>query len=274
MRLAWHVALPLAALAVYTGLILLARSATYHPWKYPRGIWDAQAWLGAGDVWLRSDDGVRLHAWWVAVPESPLATLFLHGNGGNLTHRLSHVLAIREGGSSILILDYRGYGRSEGWPTEAGLYRDADAAYEYLRSAGFTPDRIILHGESLGTAVAAELASRKQCAGMILEAPFPSAADVAGRVLPLLGPLAVRGFDSQRRIRSFRGPLLVIHGTRDDVIPPELGRQVYEAAAGPKWFCEVEGAGHNDILDIAGASYRARLREFYRRLAPQPPVLP
>lgn len=268
MRFAWYMALPLAALAVYGGLILLARSATYHPWKYPRGMWDAQAWLGAEDVWLRSDDGVRLHAWWVAAPESPLATLFLHGNGGNLTHRLGNLQAIREAGSSILILDYRGYGRSEGRPTEAGLYRDAGAAYQHLRTAGYPPDRIVLHGESLGTAVAVELASRKQCAGMVLEAPLPSAADVARRVLPLLGPLVTRGFNSKRRIQSFQRPLLVIHGTCDNVIPLELGREVYEAAAGPKWFWAVEGAGHNDILEVAGASYRARLREFYRLLQP------
>jgi len=266
VRIPWYVALPVLALAVYGGLLLLARSVTYHPWKYPRGNWEAQAWLGAVDVRPRTDDGLTLHAWWVPSTAGRLATLFLHGNGGNLTHRLGHIEAIREAGSSVLMLDYRGYGRSEGWPTEAGLYRDADAAYRHLQELGYPPDRIVLHGESLGTAVAVELASRRPCAGMILEAPFPSAVDVAWRVLPLLGPLVARGFDSKRRIAAFQRPLLVIHGTRDEVIPLEFGRRVYEAAPGPKWFWAVEGAGHNDLLEAAGASYRARLQEFYRRL--------
>ncbi|MCL6543624.1 MAG: alpha/beta hydrolase [Bryobacteraceae bacterium] len=268
MRTPWYAALPILALAVYGTLLLVARSLTYHPWKYPRGSWEAQAWLGAVDVWLRTDDGVRLHAWWVPASESPLATLFVHGNGGNLTHRLGHILAIREAGSSVLMLDYRGYGRSEGWPTEAGLYRDADAAYRHLQELGYPPDRIVLHGESLGTAVAVELASRRPCAGMILEAPFPSAGDVAWRVLPLVGPLVARGFGSKQRIAGFQRPLLVIHGTRDEVIPFEFGRQVYDAAPGPKWFWAVEGAGHNDLLQVAGATYRARLQEFYRRIQP------
>lgn len=268
MRIPWYLAWPLLVLAFYGLLQLVAWRATYYPVKYPRGYWDAQSWLGAEDAWLRSEDGVRLHAWWVASPGSPLATLYLHGNGGNLSHRIPHLQAIREAGSSVLILDYRGYGRSQGTPTEAGLYRDAHAAYRHLRETRYAPDRIILHGESLGCAVAVELASREPCAGMILEAPFTSAADVAQRVLPFLGPLVARGFNSQRRIVSFQRPLLIIHGTRDEVIPFEFGRRLFEAAPGPKWFWPLEGAGHNDILEIAGPRYVERLKEFYAQIRP------
>ena len=112
-------------------------------------------------MWLQAADGVKLHAWWLKAPGSRVATLFLHGNAGNVTHRAGHMLAIAEAGSSVLVIDYRGYGRSEGRPDEAGLYADAEAAYQHLLAAGYTPDRIVLHGESLGTAVAVELASRR-----------------------------------------------------------------------------------------------------------------
>lgn len=266
MRIPWYLTWPLLALALYGALRLVAWRATYYPLKHPRGIWDAKTWLGAEDVWLQSADGVRLHTWWISSPGSPIATLFLHGNGGNLTHRIAHLQAIRDAGSSVLILDYRGYGRSQGRPSETGLYRDAHAAYLHLRKAGYPPSRIVLHGESLGCAVAVELASREPCAGMILEAPFTSAADVARRVLPFLGPLAARGFDSRRRIASFRRPLLVIHGTRDEVIPFELGQRLFKSAPGPKWFWVLKGAGHNDILETAGLRYVERLKEFYAQI--------
>src|SRR5690349_15528544 len=118
-----------------------------------------------------------------------LATLFFHGNAGNLTHRIGHMRAIPAAGSSLLIIDYRGYGKSEGRPSEQGVYRDADAAYEWLTGEGYAPRQIVAHGESLGTAVAVDLAARKPCAGVVLEMPFNSAARVAAGILPLLGPL-------------------------------------------------------------------------------------
>jgi len=268
MRIPWYVAWPVILLAAYAGLALFARRATYYPVKYPRGHWDAQQGLGAEDVWLRTSDNLKLHAWRLAADGSPVVTLFLHGNGGNLTHRVGHLQEIRQAGSSVLILDYRGYGRSQGSPSERGLYRDAEAAYDHLLSGGCTPSQIVLHGESLGTAVAVELASRRPCGGMILEAPFTSAAAVAHRVLPFVGPMIARGFDSKRRIAAFTGPLLIIHGDRDEVIPLSLGRSLFQAANEPKQFWEVPGAGHNDIVEAAGIQYRQRLAEFYARLRP------
>ncbi len=125
----------------------------------------------------------------------------------------------------------------------------------------------MIYGESLGTAAAVDLASRRDCAGVVLEAPFPSAASVAGRVLPWLGPLVARGrLQTAHKIARVKAPVLIIHGTQDPVIDYALGRQVYEAAPGPKQFWSVEGAHHSDIPEVAGGQYVARLREFYGQL--------
>ncbi len=174
--------------------------------------------------------------------------------------------AIVAAGSSLLIPDYRGYGKSEGKPSEAGLYMDADAAYQWLIDQGHTQERIVIQGESLGTAVAVDLAARKPCAGVVLEAPFNSASQVAAGILPFLGPLIVRSFDSKRKIGRIRAPLLFMHGDRDEVIPFKLGQDLYAAAPEPKSFWTIEGAGHNDLLDVAGERYREHLAAFYASL--------
>ena len=189
-------------------------------------------------------------------------TLFLHGNAGNVTHRAAAMRELAAAGNAVLIPDYRGYGRSQGWPTERGLYRDADAAYEWLIAQGWPARRIIIHGESVGTSVAADLAARRPCAGLILEAPFPSARAVAARVLPVFGPLLVWGFDTRAKIAQVRAPLLVIHGTADEVIDFTFGQQLFDAAPEPKTLWAIPGAHHNDIAATAGIEYRERLRSF------------
>ncbi len=245
-----------------------ANRSIYHPLRYPAGLWEYRELIGASDVELLSGGRVRLHAWWVPAPGAALATLYLHGNAGNLTHRLRALERIRAAGSSVLILDYRGYGKSQGRPTESGLYEDATAGYRHLREKGYPPPRIVLHGESLGTAVAVDLAAREPCAGLILEAPFSSAADVAARILPLLGPAVIRGFNSKAKIGRARTRTLIIHGDRDEVIPLELGKALFDAARPPKTFWTVRGAGHNNLADVAGPEYAARLRAFYAQLTP------
>ena len=266
MRIPSYIGWPLVAALGYAFLCFLANRSIYYPMKYPQGLWEFQEQVAATDVWLRASDGVRVHGWLIAPKDARVITLFLHGNAGNLTHRVNHIQQITAAGSSILVIDYRGYGKSEGRPSEQGLYRDAEAGYQYLVAAGHKPERIVLHGESLGTAVAVALAARRNCGGVVLEAPFTSARDVAARVLPVLGPILTWGFDSKRAIAKVRAPVLVIHGTRDEVIPFDLGRTVFEAAGQPKWFWAVEGSGHNDILETAGASYRERLVAFYAAL--------
>ena len=252
---------------VYVMLYAALNRTVYYPMKYPRGFWDLKQVIGAEDVWLRTSDGVRLHGWWINPPGARILTIFFHGNAGNLTHRANHIREITAAGSVFLIIDYRGYGRSGGWPREEGLYTDADAAYRYALERGWQPQQIVAHGESLGTAVAVDLAARQRCGGVVLEAPFTSARDVAARVLPLVGPLLTSGYDSRRKIPGIRAPLLIIHGNRDEVIDFGLGRKLFEAAREPKAFWTVSGAGHNDLLEAAGPAYTERLRGFYESLS-------
>ena len=268
LRVPSYIGWPIVIACAYGALYLFANRAVYYPSKYPQGFWDLQSEVGASDVWLNTPDGVRLHAWWVGREGARLVTLFLHGNAGNVTHRIPPIREIVAAGSSILVPDYRGYGKSGGRPTEKGLYSDSETALTYLLGLGYRPKQIIVHGESLGAAVAVDLAGRRPCAGLVLEAPFTSGSDVAGTVLPLLGPLLVRGFNSVPKIRWILKPKLFMQGDRDEIVPLRFGQSLYAAAQGPKAFWVIEGAGHNDILETAGPRYRERLVAFYATLKP------
>ncbi len=255
------------AVAFAAGLLYyLANRAIYYPSKYPEGNWELQRAAGATDAWMETSDGVKIHGWWVEREGSPLATLFLHGNAGNITDRTRRIQEIVAAGSSVLMLDYRGYGKSSGRPSEQGLYRDSEAGFIYLLGKGYRAEQIVLHGESLGTAVAIDLASRRPCAGLILEAPFTSASDVAATVVPFLGPLLIRSYNSLPKIRWIRVPMLFLQGDRDEVVPLRLGQELFAAAQGQKTFWMIPGAGHNDILERAGAEYRHRLSASYEGL--------
>jgi fermentation-respiration switch protein FrsA (DUF1100 family) len=256
----------LTAILLYCTIRLVAGRIVYQPTRYPDGWWDTHEGLGARDVWLRASDDVQLHAWWLEVPGSRVATLYLHGNGGNLAYRPGHLRAMVRAGTSVLIVDYRGYGRSSGRPTEHGLYRDADAAYDYLIGQGYRPGQIVLHGESLGSAVAVDVGVRHPCAGVILECPFPSIAYMAGRLVPWLGPLFVRGFDTRRKIAQLHAPILIIHGDDDRRVPHAVGLELFEAAHEPKSFWTVEAARHLTIVEVGGARYVARLQAFYESI--------
>jgi uncharacterized protein len=267
LRVPWYVAWPLVIIVTALALQFLAARSVYFPTQYPEGSWNLQAQLGATDVWLDLPDRVRIHGWFVACPGSRRVTLFLHGNAGNVTYRGQHFREITAAGSSVLIIDYRGYGKSTGRPSEKGLYADAQAAYDYLLKTT-RPQNIVVHGESLGTAVAVDLASRHHCEGVVLEAAFTAASEVAGTVLPVIGPLLIRSFDSQRKITRVRAPILFIHGSADQTIPIQLGQALFNAAPEPKSFWTVPGADHNDIVERAGPEYGKRLSSFYESLAP------
>jgi fermentation-respiration switch protein FrsA (DUF1100 family) len=244
----------------------LVERLLYHPMPYPQGYWEAQSEAGAQDLWLETKDGIRLNAWWFPKPDATFITLFLHGNAGNVTHRIDHAESIRLAGSAILIIDYRGYGKSQGRPNERGLYLDAEAAYDELIARGYPGNRIILQGESLGTAVAVELASRRPCAGLVLESPLASLSSMAGTILPVVGSLVAHGFNTDKRIGSIHAPLLVIHGDADEIVPFLQGEAVFRSANQPKTFWRIAGAHHNDLLSVAGSEYIARLRTFYRSI--------
>jgi fermentation-respiration switch protein FrsA (DUF1100 family) len=238
----------------------------YYPMKYPAGEWQLQETLGAKDVQLKAADGTALHGWWIEAPQSKLATVHLHGNGGNITHRGLSARSILAAGSSVLLLDYRGYGKSAGKPSENGLYQDAEAAYDWVAAQGYQPSQIIIHGESLGTAVATHLSTRRNAAGLILEAPFTSAKAVAGRVFPVIGPLLIWSYNSMGRIKKITIPIFFIHGDRDEVIAYEFGQQLFEAANQPKTFWTIPNATHNDLHIVGRAEFPQKLAAFYRSL--------
>jgi uncharacterized protein len=224
----------------------------YYPAPYPVGDWQPEKRLGLKfeDRALRSKDGTKLHAWWVPRENARATVLFLHGNGGNVTNCAGAVSRLVEKLSvQALIVDYRGYGRSEGRPSEQGLYEDAEAAYEELTERmGILPEKLIIYGHSLGTAVATELALRRRAAGLILEAPFTSIREMVQRAVPFLDPaeLVSERYATEEKIARLERPLLVVHGTRDRTIPIDMGRRVFKAAPEPKRWLEVEGAGHVD----------------------------
>ena len=221
------------------------------------------------DVYFTTIDDVRLHGWFVP-GESEVTWLWFHGNAGNISHRLDNLDILRDRlGVSVFLFDYRGYGRSEGQVSEEGTYLDAEAALAYLRSRqDVDQGKIAFFGRSLGCAVAVDLASRRRPYALILESPFTSISDMAQRTVPLIpiGALLRTKFDSLSKIDGISAPLLILHGDRDEVVPIELGRQLYEAANEPKKFYTIPNAGHNNTYMLGGEEYFAVLRRFLAEL--------
>jgi fermentation-respiration switch protein FrsA (DUF1100 family) len=227
--------------------------------------------IEAEDVRLESEDGVRLHAFYLpAPPDVTRAILFLHGNAGNASHRLPNAAMLGKLGAHVLLLEYRGYGLSEGTPSEAGVYADARAGLAHLVEVRGVPERrTVLFGRSLGGAVAVDLARDRPLAGVILESTFTSLPDMARRVAWPVGGLFVRsGFESVAKIARVRAPLLFFHGDRDSIVPYDLGRSLYAAAPEPKAFETIAGAGHNDTVEVGGTAYFARIGRFLDEVAP------
>jgi uncharacterized protein len=222
--------------------------------------------LAVQDIWLTSSDATKFHAWWIPNEKAKFTFLAFHGNAGNIADRASIYEFLHDAPGNVLAVEYRGYGHSEGKPSEAGIYRDADAAYEYLVNVKhIDPKTIISFGQSLGTAVAAHLAAQNQVGAIILEAPFPSAARLAKvifRFLPGLS-LLVRGqFDTQARVQEIHAPIFIVHCRQDPVLPFTLGEQVYVASNPPKTFLEINGPCHEEASIIAPEKYRAALQNF------------
>ena len=226
------------------------------------------------DVYLTTSDGVRIHGWFV--PGSGDTTLlWFHGNGGNISNRADNIAGLnRRLGVSILIIDYRGYGLSEGSPNEEGTYLDAEAAVAHaLSRPDVDPERMVLFGRSLGCAVAAEMALRHDVYAVVLESPFTSISAMAGRAypfLPGLGLLVGNMYDTLDKAARIDAPVMVLHGDGDDIVPFEMGREVFEAAREPKRFYRIRGAGHNDTYAVGGAPYLDALGSFLAEPYPNP----
>lgn len=243
----------------------IERSLVFVPSRYPKGNWQP-AGLAFQDAWFTAADGTRLHGWYVPHKEARAVVLFCHGNGGNVAE-WAEVLRILHDRQRVTVLgfDYRGYGRSEGTPSEAGVLSDARAARTWLaRREGIAENRIVLMGRSLGGAVAVDLAT-DGARGLILESTFTSLPEVGQATMPSL-PVAMSmrmSFNSLAKIGTYHGPLLQSHGTADRLIPFAMGRRLFEAANEPKQFVAIQGGDHNDPQS---EEYYAALSAFFDRI--------
>ncbi|MHC5211318.1 MAG: alpha/beta hydrolase [Planctomycetota bacterium] len=222
-------------------------------------------------VTLHTEDDVALDAWFLPA-ERPIATVLVcHGNAGSIANRVWLARAYLAMDCSVLLFDYRGYGRSEGRPSEAGTYLDADVAWRYLvEERGTDPTRLVLHGESLGAAVALELTTRRAVGAVVFESAFTSLPDLGARLYPALPVrwLARIRYDNLSRIGGLRVPVLLIHSPADEIVPFADSRTLYDRAPGPKEFLETSG-GHNDGGFLLQAEWQDRVAEFVRRSVPR-----
>ena len=213
---------------------------------------------------LVTGDNIHLDGWFIPAPEQRGVILFCHGNAGNISHRLDSLLLFHRLGFSTLIFDYRGYGRSQGRPSEAGTYRDVEAAWRYLtRERSIAPSRIILFGRSLGAAVAARQATVHTPGALIVESCFTSVPDMAAELYPFLPArwLSRLDYNVQQQLRSVLCPVLVVHSRDDEIIPFRHGEALYTAANKPKQFLELRGDHNNGFL-LTGQDYTQKLDTF------------
>lgn len=263
------VGLMIAMVAFVVGLRWLEAAMTFHPARISSGA--VKPPQGAEDVWLTTKDGVRIHGWFFkSTRGSAEATIiYFHGNGGNITYLgwVGEDLSAR--GFDTLLVDYRGYGQSEGESRdEAGLYADGDAALTYVVEQRHAPAaRVVLYGQSLGTVVATDLASRRRCGALILESGVSSASSVASQKLWWLPTwlhfIGKNRFESARKLKSVKVPVLITHGEPDAVIPTDEARALFAAANEPKKLLIYPGVGHN-VFGSLGASYLDVVVKFIR----------
>ena len=223
------------------------------------------------DVRFAAADGTKLHGWWIPASPSRGLLLFLHGNAGNISHRLDSIRLFHELGLSVFIFDYRGYGLSDGKPTESGTYQDALAAWEYaLNEKDLAPDRVVIFGRSLGGTIGAWLADQRNPGALIIESTFTSVPDMARQIYPFLPTrwLTRLHYDARQYLAGVSCPVLVIHSREDELIPFEHGQTLYEAVRAPRAFLEIRG-GHNNGPFLTGPSYTNGLEDFLAEHFPE-----
>lgn len=234
--------------------------------------------LAYQEVSFKTIDGVRLHGWFVPAQagaasaidrrtQKQITILLCHGNGGNISDRMDKIAMFYQLGCNVFLYDYRGYGKSEGRPSERGIYQDTHAAFDYLvRKKNISPKTIIIYGESLGGCVAVEVARKEKVAGLILEGAFTNTADMAKEFYPFLPAFLLSSkLDSLSKVSGIMCPVLFIHSQDDEIVPIELARKLYERAPQPKTFLEISG-GHNfAVIDFQEKVTKAT-REFINLL--------
>jgi fermentation-respiration switch protein FrsA (DUF1100 family) len=258
---------PLARDIGGTGAVMrddLAEKFLYYPDPIPEGMPPPHWASGSLEVWITTSDGVRIHGLWWPEPEGRPVILFFHGNAQevyswSLVHRDLAELECR-----TLLVDYRGYGKSAGKPSERGLYADGLASLEWLHEEGVADRDVVMFGKSLGGAVACEVARGRDIRGLVLESTFTSLLSVARNLFPFAPGYrpAADVYASLEKMREIQCPVLVIHGDIDSLIPVSEGLELYDAANEPKELYIVEGAGHNDVSMLAGDEYGRRIRRW------------
>lgn len=264
----------LAAAGIYAWLRWFERRNVYQPSRELEAT-GTETGFPKEDVWITTSDGVRLHAWYY--PGKPAANgivfLLCHGNGGNISHRLDQYDILLRLNAAVLAFDYRGYGQSEGSPSEDGTYRDAEAAFDWLTNHGYAPDRIIVLGESLGGGVAAELALRRPVGALVLQSTFTSVPDLGAELFPWL-PVRTLGtirYDTLSKLDRIRVPVLVLHSREDRIIPFAHGERLAAAAQEPKWLREL-GGDHNDTLLVDRDAFSRAIEEFVESIGHRHPA--
>jgi uncharacterized protein len=224
--------------------------------------------LAYEELGIVAADGERLHGWWIPAPRARFTVLHFHGNAGNIGHRLEHVQLLHGLGLNMLLFDYRGYGRSSGTASEAGLYRDAEAVWEHaVATRGVPAASVVLHGQSMGGAVAAWLAARREPAALVVESAFTSVPELAGQLYPWLPGrwMTHLKLDTRAAVARARCPVLVIHSREDEIIPFAHGEALYAAATGRKALLAL-GGSHNDGFWLGREAYAASWRDFLAAL--------
>jgi fermentation-respiration switch protein FrsA (DUF1100 family) len=263
--------LPAIAYAVILLLVFLFQSRLVYFPQFERELTATPrvAGLGYEDVALHAVDGVALHGWWVPARDARGALLIFHGNAGNISHRIDYLTMFHRLGYAVLIIDYRGYGKSSGTPSEEGTYHDAEAAWQYLlETRKFKPHDIVVLGESLGGGVATWLAAKYPPRALILASVFTSVPDLGARVywwLPVR-LLARIHYDSRERMPQIAAPVLIAHSREDDIVPFAHGEALFAAAREPKQFLTLSG-GHNDGFLFMRAEWVAAVGAFLERAA-------
>jgi fermentation-respiration switch protein FrsA (DUF1100 family) len=274
--IAFFVAFLIGCLAFVFLLRRLELAITFHP---VRASSDKNLSAEAEDVWFAAADATKLHGLYFASKTKPATAtvVYFHGNSGNVSYVTWVARRLATRGFNVLLFDYRGYGQSGGEVgAESGLYADGDAALAYvLENKDATPAKVVLYGESLGTAVAADVASRHSCGAVILESGFSSASSVASRKFPWLPRwlhfLSRNRFESARKLKSVRAPILITHGDSDGIFPTEEAQALFAAANEPKKLLIFPGAGHN-VFGSVGDSYLRQVEEFIRKSFNPPQV--
>lgn len=243
---------------------LLVNQYAFYPTKHDASVPALDnEWVN--EIQIETKDGEQLQAFYYPQPQSTCALLYLHGSAGSAYRRVDRLQPIADLGCSLLLLSYRGYGKSTGRPTEQGVYLDARAALNYLKEQGFETQQTIVLGRSVGAAVAVDLAQDQAIGGLILVTPFSSGRDLAraqglGFALWLIG----EPFDSQAKLARVSAPILVVLAGQDRTVPAALGKKLFAAYNGQKEQVLLEEAAHNDIMKVAEQQYLQALKQFIR----------